>query len=184
MSTELNRGTTGNKSSWQSKRGLPVTSPALHRLGPRSPPKVTLDATGMHSRKNVLAWKDKSRASNTHAYSILFLYCLLVAIDLRCIVKRVFEFFFLSVDRTIILTTKDSFLSLLTSCYTGRFPKTIFSVTQRCNFVATLLRIVTTLLQHSNAVLRWKSSLRVVSYNITLRGRLLWSLCSGLFAFW
>ena len=45
--------------------------------------------------------------------------------------------------------------------------KLIFSATQRCNIVATLFRIVTTLFQHCNAVLRKESSLRIVSCNIT-----------------
>ena len=39
-------------------------------------------------------------------------------------------------------------------CYTRRFATTIFCATQRCNIVATLSRIVTTLFQHCNAVLR------------------------------
>ena len=39
-------------------------------------------------------------------------------------------------------------------CYTRRFATTIFSATQRCNIVATLFRMVTTLFQHGNAVLR------------------------------
>ena len=43
-----------------------------------------------------------------------------------------------------------------------RFATTIFSATQRCNIVATLFRIVTTLFQHCLAVLRKKSSLRIV----------------------
>ena len=65
--------------------------------------------------------------------------------------------------------------SALRWCYTRRFAKTIFSATQRCNIVATLFRIVTTLFQHCNAVLPWKSSLRIVPCNITFtvsnRGR-------------
>lgn len=75
-------------------RSLPIRSPALYLLGPRRPLKVTFDATVMHSRKNVLAWKDNSQASKAHVYSILFLYCLLVAIDLWCIVKWEFLFSF------------------------------------------------------------------------------------------
>ena len=43
-----------------------------------------------------------------------------------------------------------------------------FSATQRWNIVATLFRMVTTLFQHCNAVLRLKSSLRIVPCNITL----------------
>ena len=39
-------------------------------------------------------------------------------------------------------------------CYTRRFATTIFSAMQRCNIVATLFWIVTTLFQHCNAVLR------------------------------
>ena len=46
--------------------------------------------------------------------------------------------------------------------YTGRFATTIFSPTQRCSIVATLF-------QHCNAVLRRKSSLQIVSCNITLK---------------
>ena len=65
--------------------------------------------------------------------------------------------------------------SALRWCYTRRFAKTIFSATQRCNIVATLFRIVTILFQHCNAVLPWKSSLRIVPCNITFtvsnRGR-------------
>ena len=45
-------------------------------------------------------------------------------------------------------------------CYTRRFATTIFSATQRCSIVATLFRMVTTLLQHCNA-------LRIVPCNIT-----------------
>ena len=45
--------------------------------------------------------------------------------------------------------------------------KLIFSATQRCNILATLFRIVTTLFQHCNAVLRKESSFRIVSCNIT-----------------
>ena len=75
-------------------RSLPIRGPALYLLGPRRPLKVTFDATVMHSRKNVLAWKDNSQASKAHVYSFLFLYCLLVAIDLWCIVKWEFLFSF------------------------------------------------------------------------------------------
>ena len=46
-----------------------------------------------------------------------------------------------------------------------RFPTTIFSATQRCNIVETLFRIVTILFQHCLAVLRKKSSLRIVLCN-------------------
>ena len=35
-------------------------------------------------------------------------------------------------------------------CYSRRFATKIFRATQRCNIVATLFRIVTTLLQHCN----------------------------------
>ena len=38
-------------------------------------------------------------------------------------------------------------------CYTHRFATTIFSAIQRCNIVAALFRMVTTLFQHCNAVL-------------------------------
>ena len=38
--------------------------------------------------------------------------------------------------------------------YTKQFATKIFSATQRCNIVATLFRIVATLFQHRNAVLR------------------------------
>ena len=54
-------------------------------------------------------------------------------------------------------------------CYTRRFATTIFSATQHYNIVATLLRMVATLFQHCYAMLRSKSSLRVVSCNITFR---------------
>ena len=53
-------------------------------------------------------------------------------------------------------------------CYTRRFAMTICSATQRCNIVATLFRMVTTLFQHCNAVLYLKSSLRIVPCNIGL----------------
>ena len=52
-------------------------------------------------------------------------------------------------------------------CYTRQFATTIFSAAQLCSIVATLFRIVTTLFQHCNAVLRWKSSLLSVLCNIT-----------------
>ena len=39
-------------------------------------------------------------------------------------------------------------------CYTIQFATTIFSATQRCNIVMRLFRIVTTLFQYCNAVLR------------------------------
>ena len=51
--------------------------------------------------------------------------------------------------------------------YTRRFATTIFSATQRCNIVATLFRMLTTLFQHCNDVLRKKSSRRIVLCNIT-----------------
>ena len=57
----------------------------------------------------------------------------------------------------------------LRRCYTIRFTTTIFSETQSCNIVATLFRMVTTLFQHCDVVLRWKSSLRIVPCNITFR---------------
>ena len=38
----------------------------------------------------------------------------------------------------------------------------ICSTTQRCNIVATLFLMLATLFQHCNAVLQWKSSLRIV----------------------
>ena len=50
---------------------------------------------------------------------------------------------------------------------TRRFATTIFSATQRCNIIATLFRMVSTLFQHCNAVLRQKSSLRIVPCKIT-----------------
>ena len=58
---------------------------------------------------------------------------------------------------------------ILRWCYTGRFATMIFSATKLCNIVATLFRIVPTLFQRCNAVLRLKSSLRIVSRNITCR---------------
>ena len=54
-------------------------------------------------------------------------------------------------------------------CYTGRFVTTIFSATEGCNIVPILFRTVTTLFQHCNAVLRWKSSLPIVPCNITFK---------------
>ena len=39
--------------------------------------------------------------------------------------------------------------------WTGRFATTTFSATQICKIVATLFRMVTTLFQYCNAVLRW-----------------------------
>ena len=54
-------------------------------------------------------------------------------------------------------------------CYKGRFATTIFSATQRYNIVATLIQMVATLFQHCNAVLRKKSSLRIVPCNITFK---------------
>ena len=48
-------------------------------------------------------------------------------------------------------------LPFLRWCYTRRFAKRIFSATQRCNVVATVFRIVTTMFQLCNAVLRDKS---------------------------
>ena len=49
-----------------------------------------------------------------------------------------------------------------------RFATTTFSATQRCNIVATLFRIVTTLFQHCLAVLRKKSSLRIIPCNTVM----------------
>ena len=49
------------------------------------------------------------------------------------------------------------------------FATAIFSATQRCNIVATLFGMVTTLPQHCKAVLRWKSSLRIVACNMTFK---------------
>ena len=45
----------------------------------------------------------------------------------------------------------------------------IFSATQRCNIVATLFRMVTTLFQNCISVLREKSSLRIVPCKIALK---------------
>ena len=55
-------------------------------------------------------------------------------------------------------------------CYTGRFATTtIFGATQRCN-VGTMLQVFKTMSQQCcNAVLCKKSSLRIVSCNITFR---------------
>ena len=44
--------------------------------------------------------------------------------------------------------------AILKVMYMERFATTIFSATQRCNIVATLFGIVSTLFQHYNAVLR------------------------------
>ena len=60
-------------------------------------------------------------------------------------------------------------------CYTKRSATTIFSKTQRCNIVPTLLQMVATLFQHCNAVLRKKSWLRIVLCNITLRASCLYA---------
>ena len=54
-------------------------------------------------------------------------------------------------------------------CQTRRFATTIFSATQRCNIVSTLFRMVTTLFRNCSAGLCYKTSLRIVSCNITLR---------------
>ena len=51
----------------------------------------------------------------------------------------------------------------------GTIRKDDFSATQCCNIVATLFQMAATLFQHYNAVLSWKSSLRIVPCNITLR---------------
>ena len=45
----------------------------------------------------------------------------------------------------------------------------IFSATQRCNIVATLFRMVTTLFQNCISVLREKSSLRIAPCKIALK---------------
>ena len=57
--------------------------------------------------------------------------------------------------------------TILRWCYTERFVTTIFSATQHYNIVATLFRTAAILFQHCNTVLRKKSSLRIVSCNIT-----------------
>ena len=54
-------------------------------------------------------------------------------------------------------------------CYTRQFAMTIFSATQHYSIVATLFRMVATLFQHCNAVLRWKSSLYLVSCNMIFK---------------
>ena len=51
----------------------------------------------------------------------------------------------------------------------GQFAMMIFSATHCYNIVVTLFRIVTTLLQHWNIVLCWKSLLRILLCNITLK---------------
>ena len=51
---------------------------------------------------------------------------------------------------------------------TRRFATTIFSTTHHSNIFATLFRMVATLFQHCYAVMRKKSSLRIVLCNITL----------------
>ena len=74
-------------------------------------------------------------------------------------------------------------------CYTRRFAMMIFSATQRCNIVATLFRIVTTLFQHCNAVFPWKSSLQIVPCNPwklkkwAANASLPWEVSLSLFAF-
>ena len=57
----------------------------------------------------------------------------------------------------------------LRSCYTRQLAATIFSATQGCIIVATLFRMVVTLFQYCIAVLRKKSSLRIVPCNITFK---------------
>ena len=49
---------------------------------------------------------------------------------------------------------KERMLAVWRWCYTRWFATTIFSASQRCDIVATLFRMVTTLFQHCNAVLR------------------------------
>ena len=56
---------------------------------------------------------------------------------------------------------------ILRWCYTRRFATTTFSATHNCSIVATFFRMVTTLLEHCNAVMHYKSSLRIVPCNIT-----------------
>ena len=74
-------------------------------------------------------------------------------------------------------------------CYTWRFAMMIFRATQRCNIVATLFRIVTTLFQHCNAVFLWKSSLWIVPCNPwklkkwAANASLPWEVSLSLFAF-
>ena len=49
-----------------------------------------------------------------------------------------------------------------------RFATTTFRATQHYSIVATLFRMVATLFQYCNGMLRWKLSLQIVSCNITL----------------
>ena len=51
----------------------------------------------------------------------------------------------------------------------GRFAMTIFNATHHFKIVATLFRMVATSFQHCSAVLRKKSSLRIVPCNIAFR---------------
>ena len=54
----------------------------------------------------------------------------------------------------ISVHSRARFCVLLIYCYKRRFATTIFSATQRCNIVATLFRIDTTLFQHCNTANR------------------------------
>ena len=65
------------------------------------------------------------------------------------IVLLIKPFFYVVVD-VVVVALK---LMLRRTPDTGRFATTIFSALQRCNIVATLFRMVTTLLQRCNAVL-------------------------------
>ena len=74
------------------------------------------------------------------------------------------------------LTSKNSLRShievSLRRRYTGRFATTIFNATHQSNIVATLFRMVATLCQHCNTVLRQKSSLRIVPCSIPFKLRI------------
>ena len=62
-----------------------------------------------------------------------------------------------TVQKLLFVLLNVGALPFLRWCYTRRFATRIFSSTQRCNVVATLFRIVTTMFQLCNPVLRYKS---------------------------
>ena len=88
-----------------------------------------------------------------------------------CANKCMVTFYFVS-----IIYWNDTSWMALRSCYTRRLATTIFNAIQHFNIVATLFRMVTTLFQHFNAVLRqllslcnvifksWRQTLEVRNY--------------------
>ena len=65
--------------------------------------------------------------------------------------------------------TRTIYPTLVRWCHTRRSATTIFSATQHCNIVATFFWMVTTLFHHCNAVLRQKSSMRIVLCKISIK---------------